>query len=488
VKFRIAAFGLFSSLLGACSAGVADDPGAAENTVGQQSESIVRGQIEKHLPQAVAVRVAGYAGTTLCTGTYFASRMVVTAAHCIRPDAIVGQTFVYFGKDYLNAQNSLPEIPAPGARSDWARVETTVVHPQFDAAKNYVDMAVLFLDRELPFEPIPLNRQRVSDSTKTGVIAGWGGSKALTPDISQVEGSGIERSAIAKLLGSPTAADYHADDPNPGMLDPAIRKNLLKTDGRAPRANTCAGDSGGPLFTTDKHGDLELSGVGFWTGLSCEDYAMFSRVEPQLKFFDTETALNGEGAIVPRLECVEEGAGGKLTARFGYRNDNGVSVSIPYGLRNLFLIDKKNARPSTFEPGDNAFAFSVPFGSNRSLIWAVTPKNGRTTVVTATSSSPRCNADNPTQICGDRCNAQLGAECSQDGISHASCVDYCMQEVEFFGTELGCGTEWNAYMRCNAATAPAAANWDCSFPGLPAVPASPNCDAELGAAYACAGF
>jgi hypothetical protein len=487
VKFRIVAFGFVSSLLGACSAGVADDAGVAENSVGEQSEGIVRGQTEKHLPQAVAVRVNGYAGTTLCTGTYFESRMVVTAAHCIRPDAIEGQTFVYFGKDYLKDQASLPEIPPPGKHSNWARAETTVVHPQFDASLNYVDMAVLFLDRELPFDPIPLNRRRVSDSTKTGIIAGWGGSKALTPDISQVEGAGIERSAIAKLLGSPTAADYHADDPNPGMLDPAIRNNLLKTDGRAPRANPCAGDSGGPLFTENHHGDLELSGVGFWTGLSCEGYGMFSRIEPQLTFFDAETARDGDAAIVPRLECVEEKAG-KLTARFGYRNDNGVSVSIPYGLRNLFLIDRNNARPSTFEPGDNAFAFSVPFGSNRSLTWALTPKGGRTTIVTATSSSPRCDSEDPKLICGDRCDAQLGAACSQDGLSHAFCVNYCMSEVEFFADELGCGAEWNAYMRCNANTAPAAANWDCSFPGLPAVPASPNCDAELGAAYACGGF
>lgn len=487
MKFRIAAFGLVSSLLGACSAGVADDPGVAEDSASSQGEAIVRGQVEKHLPQAVAVRINGYSGTTLCTGTYFDSRMVVTAAHCIRPDAIVGQTYVYFGKDYLTAQNSLPTIPPPGARSDWARVQTTVVHPQFDASKNYVDMAVLFLDRELPFDPIPLNRQRVSDSVKSGVIAGWGGSKALTPDISQVEGAGIERSAIAKLLGSPTAADYHTDDPNAGILDPAIRKNLLKIDGSAPHANTCAGDSGGPLFTTDNRGNLQLSGVGFWTGLSCENYAIFSRIEPQLAFFDAETALNGEAAIVPRLECVEEKAG-KLTARFGYRNDNGVSVSIPYGLRNLFLIDKQNARPSTFAPGDNAYAFSVPFGANRSLVWAVTPQNGRTTIVTATPSSPRCDTENSTLLCADRCVAQQGAACAQDGISHNDCVNYCLSEVEFFKDELGCGTEWNAYMRCNAATPPAASNWDCSFPGLPAVPASPNCDAELGAAYACAGF
>ncbi|HYQ17104.1 MAG TPA: trypsin-like serine protease, partial [Polyangiaceae bacterium] len=285
MKFRIVAIGLCSSLLGACSAGVSDDAGVTdEGPAGDQSADIVRGQTEKHLPQAVLVQVNSYSGPVLCSGTYFDTRMVVTAAHCFPDNPIPGQTFVYFGKDYNTDKAALPVIPAPGKKSKWARAETTTISPQYNPGLNYVDLAVLFLDRELPFEPIKLNRQRVGNSTNFGVIAGWGGSKALTPDISQVEGAGVERSAIVKLLGSPTAADYHPEDPNPGILDPNIRKNLLKTDGRAPRANVCAGDSGGPLLTEDR-GRQELSGVMFWTGLSCEGYGMFTRVEPFLNFF-----------------------------------------------------------------------------------------------------------------------------------------------------------------------------------------------------------
>jgi hypothetical protein len=487
VKFRIATLGFISSLLGACSVGVTDDSSVAEAGAGEQSDDIVRGQTEKHLPQVVLVVANAYTGPVLCSGTYFDNRMVVTAAHCIPDNAIEGQTFVYFGKDYDGDKAALPNIPAPGKHSKWARAETSVVHPQWDPSVNYVDMAVLFLDRELPFEPIKLNRHRVSDSTKLGTIVGWGGSKALTPDISQVEGFGVERSAIVKLLGSPTAADYHADDPNPGMLNPAIRKNLLKTDGRAPRANTCAGDSGGALLTED-HGRFELSAVNFWTGLSCEDYAIFTRVEPQLGFFDAQSALNGEAAVVPRVECVEEAANGKLTAHFSYRNDNALSVSIPYGSRNSLPGDRRDDRPSTFEPGDNAFAFSVPFGSNRSLSWSLAPKHGRGTVATATRSSPRCDTDDRTFVCAERCDAQLGAACAQDGLSHSFCMDYCASEESFFADDLGCGTEWRAYVQCNIDLAPAASNWDCSFPGLPAVPMSPNCDDELIAAYTCGGF
>ena len=91
-----------------------------------------------------------------------------------------------------------------------------------------------------------------------------------------------------------------------------------------------------------------------WTGLWCEDYSIFTRIEPQLGFLDAQSDRNGEAAIVPRVECVQELPNGKLEARFGYRNDNGVSVTIPYGPRNLFVIDRHGDRPTVFAPGDKA--------------------------------------------------------------------------------------------------------------------------------------
>jgi hypothetical protein len=57
-----------------------------------------------------------------------------------------------------------------------------------------------------------------------------------------------------------------------------------------------------------------------------------------------------------------------------------------------------------------------------------------------------------------------------------------------FTSDLGCGTEWNAYLRCVGDLAPDAANWDCSFAGLPAFPAPPNCELELLETFACLGF
>src|SRR4029078_3214032 len=97
-----------------------------------------------------------------------------------------------------------PVTPAPGRPSVWARAETAAQHPAYDSTLNYPDLAILHLDRELPFDPIPLLRSPLTDADNKGEIVGWGGSKALTADISQVEGAFIKRSAKVKLLGSPT--------------------------------------------------------------------------------------------------------------------------------------------------------------------------------------------------------------------------------------------------------------------------------------------
>jgi V8-like Glu-specific endopeptidase len=482
VNFRIAVLGLIGSVLAACAANVGDKS-SNDGAVGSDSEDIVRGKTEKHFPQVVAVHINGFSGSTLCTGTYIAPRVVVTAAHCMRSDQIPDQAFVYYGKDYLHDQAQLPNIPKPGKRSNWARVESHVVHPDYSASVNYPDLSLLLLDRDLPFDPIELDHQHINDRVDQGKIVGWGGELALTPDITQVEGAGIKRSANVPILGSPTAADYHADDPNPGMLDANIRRNLLKTDGRAPHANTCAGDSGGPLLV-ERHGEQELAGVGFWTGLSCEDYAVFTRIDPFLDYFHAQIKRAGDSRITPRLECVEAEGGGKFKARFGYANDNGVTVHIPYGGHNSLPEDTHNARPDDFAPGDQAYAFSVEFRARDDLRWKLNPEHGPATNVRADSHSPACNLDDPSLVCGDACNNQLAAACADPTAPRGQCMSDCVGQTGSFDY-LGCGAEWRDYLRCTSNVPKAASNWDCSFPGFAPTPVSPNCDNELNAAITC---
>ena len=108
-----------------------------------------------------------------------------------------------------------------------------------------------------------------------------------------------------KILGTPTEADFHPDDPNPGILDPAIRAEpaqdrrhgaVTRTPARATRAARCSSSGRAKTY---------LAGVGFWTGLFCEDYAIFTRIDPFLATFDDAVTRAGKAPIVPRLECVE---------------------------------------------------------------------------------------------------------------------------------------------------------------------------------------
>jgi hypothetical protein len=120
--------------------------------------------------------------------------------------------------------------------------------------------------------------------------------------------------------------------------------------------------------------------------------------------------------------------------------------------------------------------------------WTLDSKCGPSKSATATKSSPLCNPDDITLVCADRCDAELAAECSQDGLQRSKCVKDCVDEAGFFSEYFSCGAEWNTYLKCVGNVPPAASNWDCSFPGFPASPVPPNCDQELTDVYICAGF
>ena len=79
----------------------------------------------------------GSLGTRTCSGTYFASREVVTAAHCLQ-NVFADQLFVYFGDDFTadfaelgpGPNGMLP--PAPGQPSHWAQADSFEQHPDWN--------------------------------------------------------------------------------------------------------------------------------------------------------------------------------------------------------------------------------------------------------------------------------------------------------------------------------------------------------------------
>ncbi|RYZ03480.1 MAG: trypsin-like serine protease [Myxococcales bacterium] len=466
-----------SCFLSACSAGI------EEGDAGSASEAIVRAKQNGGPDQVVMLLSTVLNGQTgelfqrSCSGVYYSSRVVATAAHCLDADPAraesVVQVLVYYGNDFAADFAQLPPngagyaVPSPGQPSTFAAADSFQTHPDWDRTRIYPDLGVVYLDRALPFEPLPLARFRLSSpqwDRREATISGWGANNATTPTTGS--GGRVQRTGKTRLLGSPTQADYHPEDPNPGILQPAVRQNVLKIDGRPPFSNACFGDSGGPLLVKERGRD-HIAGIEYFGGLSCEEYSLYTRVEPFLPFFDEAVRRAGRAPLQPKLECVAENQDGSLTAFFGYDNQNGVSVSVPYGSDNSLPQDVNGFRPQLFRSGEHHFVFGVDFNPGQKLVYKLAPSCGASTKLVVTDKSTRCGEEVAQQaICGQSCRGQLRSGCT--GLpSYEACIDGCNGFYEIFADAAQCALNIDDWNRCLANTTPGP-DWMCfeeSSPG-----------------------
>jgi hypothetical protein len=457
---KLSSVALGALVLSAC--GSVDD---VETGVATTDAAIIRPTQTGGRNEVVMVYAINSAGTgaRTCSGAYFAPRVVVTAAHCLEQ---VSQVFVYYGDNFAA---DLPQLqqpdgtlapPPPGQPSVFSKADSFEQHPAWDPELIHPDMAVIYLDRKLPFDPLPLYRSRLDNSwiNRSVTISGWGHNVATGP----VTGTGgqVQRTGISRFLGSPTAADYHPDDPNPGMLNATVRSNTFKIDGRAPYSNGCFGDSGSPLLIT-QFGQTYIAGVEYFGGLYCEDYSLYTRLDPFLPFLDYAYKKGGQETLIPNLECVTPRTGG-FTAFFSYLNKNGVSINVAYGTRNQLALDTTNARPTLFLPGDHNFAFGVNFGTSQTVSYTLQPDNSPRTTVTANQNSPRCSA--PQVECINACqNTRLA------GCPTTPSLDLCMEFCTSFSdaaASVGCSPAMTAFNQCVTAVPPGPDNWFCGD-GMP---------------------
>jgi hypothetical protein len=418
-----------------------------------------------------------------CSGTYFAPRVVLTAAHCIPPQ-FVARVSVYFGNDLEADFDQIFDIPAPGLPSVWARADSWEGNPGFAVNPYDADIAVVYLDRKLPFDPLPLYRNRLDGSwtNKLATLVGWGANKALSEDTSENEGFGVKRTGKAKIVGTPTLADYGPSPEEVPLLSSTVRSHNLKLDGRAPNVNLCGGDSGGPLLV-NQYGQDYVAGVASRTGPWCENISLFTRLDPYLPFLDEAYRKGGQAPLIPSLDCVDTRMNGKLVAYFGYNNQNGVSINVPYGSKNQLALDVLNERPALFHPGNNRFAVGVDFNPGQTVIWRLMPPNSPTTEVRATAASPRCG-DTKGRRCARYCEASLASECIEDfDATWDSCITSCLDGYRQFENE--CEDEWASFLGCVAATPPAEENWYCETPFRDPLPTVPACNDYAAAALDC---
>jgi hypothetical protein len=459
MKFRKTGYVLLCGLLSVAACG--DD----QQRIATETGDIIRATSNGGRNEVVMIYgVLTNGGRSFCTGSYYAPRVVVTAAHCFLPN--LWQMFVYYGD---NLEQDLAELtpdgflglnpPPIGAPSHWSKADSWQLHPSYDANLNSADMAVVFMDRKPPFDPLPLYRNQVAANVQV-TISGWGSNSAPTPTTGA--GFGVQRTGSTVTLGTPTEADYHPDDPNPGMLVPAVRQTVIKTSGVAPHSSACFGDSGGPIILR-QFGQDYIAGVGYFTGLSCEDYNLFVRINSFLPFLDLSYKRGGQDLLKPTFACVTPNPQGSLTAIFGYQNDNGVGITIPYGSKNASARDTSGLRPTRFDPGLHPYAFGVDFATGQTASWTLSPDNNPTVTVNATASSPRCTAAQAVESgCVLQCRAQLRSSCPRAEESD-QCIEFCANIGHLVVDYLAfCDDDRVAWQNCVAATTPAAANWTCT--------------------------
>jgi hypothetical protein len=467
------------ALLVACSGTDLAGSGEMDAEVGDLGEGIVRATEEDGHNQTVMVYTKfvasnGGIGTRTCSGTYFAERVVLTAAHCLE-NIFAGQVFVYFGDDFptdfaaeVTAEGSTLIVPPPGEASHFSKADTFEQHPDWDADLVYPDLGLVFLDRKLPFHPIAPARFHLGNAwvNKKVTIEGWGANEATGP--TTAIGARVLRTGRTTFLGSPTEADYHEDDPNPGMLVPEVRADVIKIDGTAPNSNACFGDSGGPMYVK-WFGRTYLAGTEYWGGFFCEDYSLFTRVSPFLDYLDDAKHRGGHAALKPHLDCVEANADGTFTAFFGYQNDNAVNITIPHGGRNKLAQDTEGFRPTKFLPGEHDFAFAVDFTRHQTLNYKLDPPDARKTELRVNRFSPRCGADDAVGVeCGKYCQSTLRSGCEGGLPSFDECMLACRDNIQFTADVFpDCVEEDQAVTECNTNTEPGADNWSCTPGFLP---------------------
>lgn len=260
--------GCLSMLLPLACGGV--DDGGSDTEASQQS--IVNGEVTTAYPQVMQLMIPNLDGTTTyCSGTLYAPLTLVTAAHCLDQ---AGTVLAYWGDDFWGGFEQLFE-PEP---YNWRFATDWVIHPNWNPDTVDSDIAVVHLDRPLPFDPIPIAFRHIGHRYvgDTVTIVGWG---AESGDLSGVN---VKRTGASEIEGTPAKRPL-PPNPHPGLTIGRIRTQLLEIDGTAPNSNSCFGDSGGPALL-DIRGQEKIVGVASWTGDNCEGFSYYVRVDRFLPF------------------------------------------------------------------------------------------------------------------------------------------------------------------------------------------------------------
>jgi hypothetical protein len=246
---------LFVGLLG-FAVGCGD--GAGPPVVSRATGAIVGPSTnDDHDRAAVLVEVRTASGETgTCSGVVVAPSVVLTAAHCVAPQALgVGATFsIFLGDDPLD-----PEQMA--LSENHVAVVAATADPKFDLTLLQAghDVAVLVTQTPLSVVPLALEPAPELDGVENVRVVGFGITELKAGGALR---AGRRRDAIVAL------ASYD---------DRFLELGLSES---AP----CLGDSGGPVFVELADGAQALVGIVSFTDARCGPFSRVTRLMPYESF------------------------------------------------------------------------------------------------------------------------------------------------------------------------------------------------------------
>jgi hypothetical protein len=213
-----------------------------------------------------------------CTGSVLSSTRILTAGHCI-VDLPYGRTFVIAGRNNLDADTN----------GFVARVSNTWTNPSFNYealltsdAVPVDDVSVLTLKDALPgaYTATALAAQGADDPADgtSATIVGYGATERTNNDY------GILRSATVPIKSDATCASAWGTDFN---------STKMMCAGIPPTTDTCAGDSGGPIFTGAADARVQV-GITDWGSSDCgSQYGVYEALNYYSDVVKGQITLNG---------------------------------------------------------------------------------------------------------------------------------------------------------------------------------------------------